>query len=113
MPSIPRLKMTFEAPAAAPPRAFRRPADAVAVDDQRLTAGQRLALALLRVYKLAFSPLFAGSCRFLPTCSEYASEAIRRHGVARGTLMAAARLARCHPLAASGADPVPSPRPRA
>ena len=78
-----------------------------------LTAAQRGALALLRLYKLLFSPLFAGSCRFLPSCSEYAAEAIRRHGVLRGTWLAAVRLARCHPVAAAGADPVPGHRHRA
>lgn len=78
----------------------------------RLTLAQRLALAVLRLYKLAFSPLFAGSCRFLPSCSEYAAEAIRQHGVLRGAVLAAGRLARCHPFAASGVDPVPGHRPR-
>lgn len=78
-----------------------------------LTAGQRGVLALLRLYKLLFSPLFAGSCRFLPSCSEYAAEAVRRHGVLRGTGLAAARLARCHPFAEPGADPVPGHRHRA
>lgn len=84
----------------------------VVAEHTPLTPAQRVALALLRLYKLAFSPLFAGSCRFLPTCSEYAAEAIRRHGVCRGTLLAAARLARCHPFAEAGADPVPGHRPR-
>jgi putative membrane protein insertion efficiency factor len=67
----------------------------------------RIALALLRVYKLAFSPLFAGSCRYLPSCSDYAAEAIRTHGLNRGTLLAARRLSRCHPWGGSGLDPVP------
>ena len=74
---------------------------------------QRLALALLRGYKVLLSPLFAGSCRFLPSCSEYAAEAIRSHGVCRGVWLAATRLGRCHPLGGSGVDPVPAPRPRA
>lgn len=77
-----------------------------------LTVPQRCALALLRGYKYMFSPMFAGSCRFLPTCSEYAAEAVRRHGVVRGVWMAAGRLSRCHPFAASGVDPVPGHRPR-
>jgi uncharacterized protein len=78
----------------------------------QFTLAQRGALALLRLYKLCFSPLFAGSCRFLPSCSDYATEAVRQHGALRGTVMAAARLARCHPFAAAGVDPVPTPRPR-
>ena len=78
-----------------------------------LNPAQRLALALLGAYKMLLSPLFAGSCRFLPSCSEYAAEAIRRHGVCYGAWLAAARLGRCHPLGGSGVDPVPAPRPRA
>ena len=78
------------------------------IEQVKLTIAQRGALALLRVYKLLFSPLFAGSCRFLPSCSEYAAEAIRRHGALRGVTLAATRLARCHPLAAAGVDPVPT-----
>ena len=78
-----------------------------AMNETRLTALQRAALLLIRVYKLAFSPLFAGSCRFLPSCSDYAAEAIRCHGVMRGGYLAANRLARCHPFATHGVDPVP------
>ena len=78
----------------------------------RLTIGQRIALGLIRGYKVLFSQLFAGSCRFLPSCSEYAAEAIRIHGVRRGTALAAIRLGKCHPLGAAGLDPVPARRPR-
>ncbi len=67
----------------------------------------RLALACLRGYKILVSPLFAGSCRFLPSCSDYAAEAIARYGVLKGSSLAARRLARCHPLCAGGHDPVP------
>jgi uncharacterized protein len=73
----------------------------------RLSPGQRLALGLLRGYKVALSPLFAGSCRFVPSCSEYATEAVTRFGVLRGVWLAARRLARCHPLGPYGLDPVP------
>jgi putative membrane protein insertion efficiency factor len=69
--------------------------------------GVFVALALLRAYKLLISPYFAGSCRFLPSCSDFAREAVIQHGVVRGTWLAARRLARCHPLGASGFDPVP------
>ena len=69
----------------------------------------RLALVLIRLYKVLVSPyFFAGSCRFLPSCSDYAAEAIARHGLMRGGWLAAARLARCHPLCAAGHDPVPA-----
>ncbi|MBA2514643.1 MAG: membrane protein insertion efficiency factor YidD [Solirubrobacterales bacterium] len=77
-----------------------------------LWLGQRAALAVLRVYKIFISPLFAGSCRFLPSCSDYAAQAVSEFGVARGSLLAARRLTRCHPLAAAGLDPVPRRSPR-
>src|SRR5690349_3101800 len=64
---------------------------------------------LIRGYKLLISPYFAGSCRFLPSCADYASEAIAQHGVLRGGLLTGRRLARCHPLCAGGHDPVPPP----
>jgi len=72
-----------------------------------LSAAQRLALAALRLYKVLISPMFAGSCRFVPSCSEYARDAIVRFGVARGSILALKRLARCHPLGSHGFDPVP------
>ncbi len=68
---------------------------------------RRLALGLVRAYQLLLSPLFRGSCRHQPSCSEYAREAIERHGVARGSVLALRRLSRCHPLGTSGYDPVP------
>jgi putative membrane protein insertion efficiency factor len=77
-----------------------------------LSLGQRAALGLLRAYKLLISPMFAGSCRFLPSCSDYTAEAISRFGVVRGTLLGARRLARCHPLGSHGLDPVPGQWPR-
>ena len=63
-------------------------------------------LQLLRVYKWAVSPLFPPACRYVPTCSEYAMEAVERFGVLRGGLMAFTRLLRCHPLVRGGYDPV-------
>lgn len=65
------------------------------------------ALILLRGYKWAISPLLPPSCRYVPTCSEYAAEAIELHGVLKGSALAAWRLLRCHPLAKGGYDPVP------
>ena len=72
-----------------------------------LTAPQRAALLMLRLYKLLLSPMFAGSCRFLPSCSDYARDAVTTHGVMKGTWLAARRLSRCHPFGSSGYDPVP------
>lgn len=71
------------------------------------STGVRLALVLLRGYKLFISPLFTGSCRFLPSCSDYAAEAIRLYGVPYGSWLALKRLSRCHPFCAGGHDPVP------
>ena len=64
-------------------------------------------IALLRGYKFALSPLFLPSCRYTPTCSEYAMEAIDRHGAVRGSALAVWRLLRCHPFVRGGYDPVP------
>jgi hypothetical protein len=72
--------------------------------------GVRLCLLLLRGYKIFISPYFSGSCRFLPSCADYAAQAIELHGAPRGIWLAARRLARCHPLCAAGHDPVPTPR---
>ena len=69
--------------------------------------GVRGALVLLRGYKLLISPLFFGACRFHPSCSTYAAEAVRSHGLLRGCWLAMRRLSRCHPFGGSGFDPVP------
>ena len=71
------------------------------------TTGVRVALVLLRGYKLLISPLFTGSCRFLPSCSDYTAGAIRIHGVRKGSWLGLKRLARCQPFCAGGHDPVP------
>ncbi|HEY3052001.1 MAG TPA: membrane protein insertion efficiency factor YidD [Thermoanaerobaculia bacterium] len=62
---------------------------------------------LIRGYKILISPHFRGACRFLPSCADYAAEAIQRHGVVRGSALAIRRLARCHPFCSAGHDPVP------
>lgn len=67
----------------------------------------RLLSALIRAYQVAVSPMLGPHCRYTPTCSEYAREAIERHGAARGTWLAARRLVRCHPFHPGGHDPVP------
>jgi putative membrane protein insertion efficiency factor len=64
-------------------------------------------LALIRAYQFVLSPWVGGSCRYWPTCSEYAREAIERHGAVAGGALAAWRLARCHPYGRGGVDPVP------
>jgi putative membrane protein insertion efficiency factor len=68
---------------------------------------KRILLALLRIYKIALSPYLGSQCRFVPTCSDYARDAVVHHGAARGSWMAACRLCRCHPFAQGGYDPVP------
>jgi uncharacterized protein len=69
-----------------------------------LAHGARL---LVRTYQLVISPLLGPSCRYLPTCSEYAMEALAKHGAVRGGWLTVRRLARCHPWGGSGYDPVP------
>ena len=64
-------------------------------------------IALVRFYRYAISPMLGRNCRFHPTCSEYAIEAIERHGALRGGWMAAKRVGRCHPFNTGGYDPVP------
>lgn len=67
----------------------------------------RIGLAMVRSYQLLLSPFAGGACRFQPSCSQYAIEAIETHGLARGAWLALRRVARCHPLAQPGIDPVP------
>ena len=66
----------------------------------------------VRFYRLVISPLIGSNCRFQPTCSEYALDALKTHGAIRGGWLAAKRIARCHPMGGSGYDPVPGkPKP--
>lgn len=64
-------------------------------------------LALIRIYKAAVSPSLSPACRFYPTCSQYAYDAVQRYGLFRGGAMGLKRLARCHPWHPGGYDPVP------
>lgn len=68
---------------------------------------KHLIVALLRAYRLVLSPLYGPTCRYYPSCSAYALEAVQVHGAARGGWLAARRLARCHPWTPGGVDPVP------
>lgn len=70
-------------------------------------AAATLLILPVRFYQLSISPMLPPSCRFTPTCSQYAIEALRKHGAVRGTLLALRRLLRCHPWGGSGYDPVP------
>jgi len=74
---------------------------------------QALLILLIRLYQRLVSPLMPPRCRFYPTCSSYAVEALRQHGALRGSWLALRRLVRCHPLNPGGVDPVPKSRKRA
>jgi putative membrane protein insertion efficiency factor len=71
---------------------------------------KRAAALPIRLYRWTLSPILGRHCRFHPTCSAYALEAIERHGILRGYGLAAARIARCHPWGGAGYDPVPEAR---
>jgi putative membrane protein insertion efficiency factor len=69
--------------------------------------GTAISSRLLQLYQVTLSPLLGPACRFEPSCSRYAAEAIEKFGLVRGSWFAARRIARCHPLGGSGYDPVP------
>lgn len=69
----------------------------------------KLLMGMVRFYRAAISPWTPPSCRYTPTCSAYALEALNAHGAARGTFLALRRIGRCHPWGGKGYDPVPSP----
>jgi putative membrane protein insertion efficiency factor len=76
-------------------------------ESHTLSFPRSLALLVIRFYQLAISPWLGPACRFTPTCSEYTAEAIRNHGIVRGTALGIRRVTRCHPLGGHGYDPVP------
>ena len=76
----------------------------------RPSAAARMMAAVITGYRRFVSPLFPPRCRFLPSCSAYALEAVQSHGAARGGWLAVRRLSRCHPFHAGGIDPVPAVR---
>ncbi len=71
------------------------------------TTIQTVLIGLLRIYRFLISPLLGQRCRFYPSCSHYAEEALRKRGIVKGSLLSIWRLLRCHPLNAGGFDPVP------
>jgi putative membrane protein insertion efficiency factor len=68
---------------------------------------RRAAILMVRVYQVGLSPIFGGACRYYPSCSAYAIEALEKHGALRGSWLALRRISRCHPLRPGGFDPVP------
>lgn len=68
---------------------------------------KKVALVAIRLYQLVLSPIFGGQCRFYPSCSSYALEAIARHGVLKGSFLGFKRLLKCHPFHPGGVDLVP------
>jgi uncharacterized protein len=97
--------------APAPPRGFApsRTAETQRVNAASKSIGARVLLFLLRGYMIFLSPFFGGACKFQPSCSNYAYEAIALHGPRHGTLLAMKRLLRCRPFTVGGFDPVPEP----
>ena len=77
------------------------------IRDALAHAAKRLAKAPIHAYRYALSPLIGPVCRYQPTCSAYALEALERHGAVRGGWLAARRILRCHPWGGHGYDPVP------
>ncbi len=72
-----------------------------------MTFASRLLLGVIKVYQVTVSPLLGQRCRFHPSCSCFAAEAVEQHGAVRGTFLAVRRLVRCHPWSEGGHDPVP------
>ena len=66
-----------------------------------------LGLTVISSYRILISPVLPRSCRFSPTCSEYTQQALRKHGILKGSMLGLRRILRCHPLGGSGLDPVP------
>jgi putative membrane protein insertion efficiency factor len=75
-----------------------------------MTWSVRIGMTIVRAYQLVLAPFTGGACRFEPSCSAYAMEAIETHGLVRGLALAIGRVARCHPFARPGIDPVPPRR---
>jgi uncharacterized protein len=77
-----------------------------------MNLAQRFLIGAVKAYRFTLSPWLGSACRFTPTCSAYALQALQEHGAAAGSYLMLARIARCHPLCAGGHDPVPEAKPR-
>ncbi|HXJ34947.1 MAG TPA: membrane protein insertion efficiency factor YidD [Candidatus Eisenbacteria bacterium] len=91
-----------------PPHNSHEPSASANADEPRPGSVATAVLAAIRGYQLLVRPALLPSCRFAPSCSVYASDAVRTHGAARGAVLAARRIARCHPWHPGGYDPVPA-----
>jgi uncharacterized protein len=72
-----------------------------------MNLGQRILIGIIRGYQIGLSPFFGSQCRFSPTCSEYARQAVAKHGALKGAWLGIRRIGRCHPYHPGGHDPVP------
>ena len=79
--------------------------------DRPVSHMRKFVVSLIHLYRLLISPLLGDRCRFYPSCSHYAEEAVLKHGVLKGGWLALKRLGKCHPWHEGGIDPVPSPHP--
>ena len=93
-----------------PPSSRQLSISRAASEVERSGPTARAVIVLLRAYRTVVTPLLGPACRFTPTCSAFAIEAVERHGAARGAILAARRLLRCHPWHVGGVDPVPATR---
>lgn len=95
-------------PGTAGPDSARHALSGSGANDVHRSFAASVLLVFLQFYKILLSPFFGGACKYHPSCSTYAREAIQVHGAARGTVLAIKRLARCRPFKPGGFDPVPS-----
>ncbi len=80
--------------------------------EKNISPLQKLLISVIRLYQIAISPMLGPRCRFTPTCSQYAIEAVKSHGVIKGSWIAGKRVLKCHPLNDGGYDPVPPKQPK-
>jgi uncharacterized protein len=85
------------------------PSSGASAGGRARSAGAWLALLLIRAYRIFFSPFLGGMCKYHPSCSVYAQQAVQKHGARRGAWLALKRLGRCRPFVKGGFDPVPEP----